>query len=445
MTEPRERASQRHLSGSLRVLGLRTPKEKPYRPLRKVSGQEPFRGHSSVGAVVCGNMVPSAMDRLVNRRIAPVWEIGEIPFHIGARKTSANPSLPAVLPFRVGVDLDLGMLVQMPDSEISSMLGRAYRLGSQIGTPLNETGLGRRSCDDVLRFIQDCTGTASLKGMKILEIGCGTGYLLKRLHELGADVLGFEPGLNSPVYAKQAGLRILRRPFAREAVDRKFDLILHYAVLEHAEDPLRFLNDQSDSLAPGGAILFSVPDCSPPIAHGDVSMFVHEHWSYFTEESLRRTASHIGMKVEACRAGDVSGAIYSAWSRGTSPQPEECRDVLTWAGEFKSRARNGLEAIRQYLKGKESLGIYCPARFLNYLQMLSPDRDGIRFFDDDPHLSGKYLPPFAISIEPRASLLEKPVRDLLIMSRTFGPALRDELAGRPELRDCRIVTVEDLL
>ncbi len=30
MTEPRERANQRHLSGSLGVLGLRTPKEKPY-------------------------------------------------------------------------------------------------------------------------------------------------------------------------------------------------------------------------------------------------------------------------------------------------------------------------------------------------------------------------------------------------------------------------------
>ncbi len=30
LTEPRERANQRHLSGSLRVLGLRTPKEKPW-------------------------------------------------------------------------------------------------------------------------------------------------------------------------------------------------------------------------------------------------------------------------------------------------------------------------------------------------------------------------------------------------------------------------------
>ncbi len=34
LTEPRGRANQRHLSGSLWVLGLRTPKERPYRPER---------------------------------------------------------------------------------------------------------------------------------------------------------------------------------------------------------------------------------------------------------------------------------------------------------------------------------------------------------------------------------------------------------------------------
>ena len=242
-----------------------------------------------------------------------IADLGLIPFYVGAQSRPTNPGLPDVLPFVIGVDRELNRVIQMPNATVQKHLVEAYRRTSQIGTPMAQTGLGRRYCDDFESFICKSQSASTLEGKKVLEIGCGTGYLLTRLKSAGADVVGIDPGGRSGRYAKEAGIPIIHAPFESRAFRRDFDLIVHYGVLEHVQEPDRFIRSQLDILKPGGSIVLAVPDCHELLLRGDLSIFAHEHWSYFTRDSLHALASTVGVEVIAYERAGVGGAIYTAW------------------------------------------------------------------------------------------------------------------------------------
>ena len=249
-------------------------------------------------------------------QLEQVWDLGELPFHVGAMTQPSNGPLPDRLPFRVGVDARSGLLVQMPDGAVEKALERAYRAGSAIGTPLAESGLGLRCRDDFLAFIERAVGAERLDGLSVLEIGSGGGAVLRALQRRGATVTGVEPGAKAD---PDAPFRVLAEPFRRDLFADSFDLIVHYGVTEHVGDPVDFMADQLSLLRPEGLIIFSVPDCEVPLAQGDISILVHEHWSYFTEATLAALAAQAGARVLRVEPAGVAGARYSAWAHGGAP------------------------------------------------------------------------------------------------------------------------------
>lgn len=56
---------------------------------------------------------------------------------------------------------------------------------------MDDNGIGKLYADDFIKYIHE---EENIAGKKILEIGCGTGYLLYELQKEGAEVLGIEPG-----------------------------------------------------------------------------------------------------------------------------------------------------------------------------------------------------------------------------------------------------------
>jgi SAM-dependent methyltransferase len=367
-----------------------------------------------------------------------IYALGELPFQFGSRAEPSNGALADRLPFTLGVDPVAELLVQMPDPRVETALEDAYRLGAPIGTPLAETGLGRRCLDDFLGFVLEALGSDRLDGASILEIGCGEGALLRALAERGADVVGVDPGAR-----ERPG--VIAEPFRPELFDRRFDAIVHYAVLEHIADPIASVRDQLGLLADGGSLVFSVPDCSLPVTHGDISMLIHEHWSYFTGESLAAVAGLAGAEVIAARPTSVAGAYYSAWRRGEAGPGAGGPPVA----EFAARARGNLERIGAYLArlraADTTLGVYIPARFVNYQALLAERLPRLRYFDDDPLLEGRWYPPATGPVESRASLLAEPVPHLLVASWSYGERIAASLRAEPQLADTAIVTIADLL
>jgi SAM-dependent methyltransferase len=110
-------------------------------------------------------------------------------------------------------------------------------------------------------------------GYRVLEVGCGTGNVLRMLDR--ACPRGFVIGMD--LFAE--GLQYARRRTARPLVQGDvhaapfaipFDIVGLFDVLEHLPDDRQVLSDLATLLAPGGRLLLTVP------AHAAL-------WSYFDE------------------------------------------------------------------------------------------------------------------------------------------------------------------
>jgi 2-polyprenyl-3-methyl-5-hydroxy-6-metoxy-1,4-benzoquinol methylase len=99
---------------------------------------------------------------------------------------------------------------------------------------------------------------------KVLDVGCGSGELLRYLSKLGYCVEGLE--LSGPGAAKcrRAGLLVHQTDLANFGSNRKnqtrFGAILLMNVLEHVCDPVETLKQAAKLLAPGGILVIRVPN-----------------------------------------------------------------------------------------------------------------------------------------------------------------------------------------
>lgn len=242
-------------------------------------------------------------------------QLDDLPFHIGSTESAGNPAgLPDKWPFCLQFDSQRAALTQQVTPELTVILERAYRAGHLIGTPLAEDSYGKPYADDFLRFI----GQIGLPlGARALEIGAGVGYLTRRLRDAGLQIVGIEPGRGYAAHWKKNGVEIVNDFFPTPRVTGPFDLICGYAVLEHITDPVKFLKDVRNHLAPEGVVIFSVPDCTDEIDAGDPAMLFHEHINYFDAGSLARLIESAGLHAIVMKSG-FGRCLYAI----ASPQPQ---------------------------------------------------------------------------------------------------------------------------
>jgi SAM-dependent methyltransferase len=378
------------------------------------------------------------------------WTIDALPFVWGALEAPHNPrGLPNTLPFTLAVDETTGLLIQRPDPAVEQALTKAYEAGSVLGSNVAEDGIGRQYADDFLDFITRMLEPTSEARASVLEIGCGNGYLLSRMRPLFDSAIGIEPGPQGQQGAARYGVKILQGFFPARELAGRYSAIVLMSVLEHVQAPARFMVGLRDYLAPHGRIFISVPNEGAYIDNGDVSTLFHEHWSYFDRRTLRAIMARAGLRVVTDCESTFGGSLYACVSSDAreGSTADDLHDNLHVARTYVSRARAHCETLRKACElltaGGRSLGIYVPGRFVNAMGISGIPADSIRFFDDDPGLIGTYYPGIPIAIESRADLLMAPPDSILIMSRTFGPKLAEQL--KQLLPETNVLTVADIL
>ncbi len=100
------------------------------------------------------------------------------------------------------------------------------------------------------------------KKSEILEVGSGEGYFLKAAQERNHSVEGIELNSKSAERIRLQGFKIheLSLNNLKKKINKYYDVICSYQVLEHVSDPLEFIKDIMNLLTPGGKIIFSVPN-----------------------------------------------------------------------------------------------------------------------------------------------------------------------------------------
>jgi len=113
------------------------------------------------------------------------------------------------------------------------------------------------------RFGRDI-GPRPLRGLSILDVGCGGGLVCEPLCRLGAAVTGIDATAESvraaEAHAKAMRLAIEYRCAAAEELyeaGERFDAVVSFEVIEHVADRELFLEALCGLIAPGGALALS--------------------------------------------------------------------------------------------------------------------------------------------------------------------------------------------
>lgn len=114
-------------------------------------------------------------------------------------------------------------------------------------------------------FHRDPEAELPLKGLRILDIGCGGGLLCEPITRLGAQVTGvdaLERNLKTAkTHAQQVGLEIDYRHGTIEqmveAGETPYDVVLNMEVIEHVANPPEFMADCGAMVREGGLMICS--------------------------------------------------------------------------------------------------------------------------------------------------------------------------------------------
>ncbi len=179
-------------------------------------------------------------------------------------------------------------------------------------------------------FGRDLSQPAPLKGLRLLDIGCGGGLLSEPMARLGASVVGADAAEgNIPVaqiHAEQSGLTIDYRHTTAENLAQageQFDVILNMEVVEHVSDPSAYMAACNTLLKSGGLMLCSTINRNPKsylmaiIGAEHVMRWLpkgtHEWDKFITPDELFDLIESAGLKP-VDRKGFVFNPLLWSWS-----------------------------------------------------------------------------------------------------------------------------------
>jgi SAM-dependent methyltransferase len=135
-------------------------------------------------------------------------------------------------------------------------------------------------------------------GYRVLEVGCGTGYVLRMLERecRGAEVVGSEVSDEGVAFARRrVGCPVVRADVYALPFPHPFHLVGMFDVLEHLPDDARALRGLRAATAPGGRLVLTVPAYMSLWSHTDESS---GHYRRYTPATLRQVLACAGWAVE---------------------------------------------------------------------------------------------------------------------------------------------------
>lgn len=203
------------------------------------------------------------------------------------------------------------------------------------------------------------------RGGRLLEVGCGAGYLLAEARRRGFEVAGVEPSAQCVEHVR----RVYGIPVEQALVEDTrlpegaWDVVFHVDLLSHFPDPVRALRAMAARVRPGGHVCFEVGilgGMSPRWYAMTGRLDFPEHRWLFSEASLRELLRRAGLEVVAVRRyGLLASVLLLGARRLAAPllgrwAPRPARDARS-IGEGASpvaRLYGWLQHVTRYTLGR---------------------------------------------------------------------------------------------
>lgn len=143
----------------------------------------------------------------------------------------------------------------------------------------------------------------NVKAGKLLDVGCGMGFMLNRFRELGWDTCGVDISTYASEHARnKLGLKVYTGvPEELNLPENYFDLVTIVLAIEHMPNPKGTLERLHSLIKPGGIIVVTTHDIDglwPRIIKDRWRHFnIPEHLHFFSKGTLKRMLEKAGFST----------------------------------------------------------------------------------------------------------------------------------------------------
>jgi len=172
---------------------------------------------------------------------------------------------------------------------------------------------------------------------RLLEIGCGRGWLLYQAQQRGWDVHGVDLAGSAERHLLpelRGKVRFIRSEDDVASLEpESFDAVCSYQVFEHLAKPAESLRSWTRALKPGGVLVLDTPHAGSWGARRYQERWGHhhrkDHFVLYTRQALVRLVQDNGIRPLQITFGG-SPALFTGPSAGGAPGPTRARRVFRY-------------------------------------------------------------------------------------------------------------------
>lgn len=168
---------------------------------------------------------------------------------------------------------------------------------------------------------------AANKPQRVLDLGCGAGFVAIPLAQAGHDVTGIDLSASTLSVARSRSTPELALRFARADVsavpepDASFDAVLALDLLEHVDQPAALIREAARVLKPGGQFIYHTFNRTPVSQLVAIRLLrfvvrecppdLHVYRAFIKPSELRAMLDAVGLSVE-----HEQGVMPDPWLAG---------------------------------------------------------------------------------------------------------------------------------
>jgi SAM-dependent methyltransferase len=178
-----------------------------------------------------------------------------------------------------------------------------FDAGASTGVDTTHPRMQRALADICARRLALVEGVIGGRPGRLLDVGSGSGELLRAAEARGWDAVGVEPMDEAVARGRAQGLDVRAGLLADAGLPAdSFDVACALHVLEHVPDARAFLRSLRDAVRVGGHVVVEVPNLASELRARTLGGWMHlrplEHLTQFTPHTLRRALATSGLELE---------------------------------------------------------------------------------------------------------------------------------------------------
>lgn len=292
----------------------------------------------------------------------------------------------------------------------------------------------------------------NLYGKNIIEIGCGKGYFLKLLCQLGDNRgVGFDPACaEEDADAMKEQIKFFRDFYSERYVNYKGDLIVCRQTLEHIHNPKDFLKMLRHAIGncESTRVFFEVPNALKTFQKLFIWDIIYEHCSYFTPTSLLRTFSSAGFHVceiteefkgqYLCLYAEPNNRSNMDYDYKSSGEDNWVSyEIATFTSKFQNKVRRWREKLDRLVnEGKKVVVWGAGSKGVTFLNIFKDYWQIEYAVDINPLKQGMYIPGTGQKIVSPKFLREYRPDVVIIMNPVYKSEIKSFMA---DLGPCKML------